>query len=282
MATNKALVKQYKELVLTIASFSDGQASIAERPPEDVDSEDSMAILYINITPNDGPYKDGTFKFKLDMTEDYPDISPPKINCLTRVYHPNIDMVDEYSEGEICLNLMDELWTPELTLVEYVQGLLFMFYNPNIEDPLNPAFNGSEDMDEFEDNVRLSMRGIEIDGVEYDKVLPDDPDEVIAVATDDVTVATNTNTVSAEKESLVTKDTVSLDVDIDKSANNILVTDRDETTGQYILSPFVYRLWPITGVRPFVKDLIQYNAVYILATACLFGGLYLLRKRITR
>lgn len=168
MASNTELMKQYKALVRTVDSFSNGQASIGESP--NGEDEDTLTTLYINISPNDGPYNGGTFLFKFDLSDGYPD-NPPRINCLTKVYHPNIDQIDEYSEGEICLNLMDELWAPELTLEDFVQGLLFMFYNPNIEDPLNPAFNGSEDQEEFEENVLRSMRGEEVDGIVYEKVL---------------------------------------------------------------------------------------------------------------
>lgn len=175
MASNSELLKQYKTLVRTIESFSDGQASIGQSPNGEED-EDTLTILYINISPNDGPYNGGTFLFKLDLSDGYPN-DPPKINCLTKVYHPNIDQIDEYSEGDICLNLMDELWTPDLTLEDFVQGLLFMFYNPNIEDPLNPAFHGGESEDEFQENVLRSMRGEEVDGIEYENVLKKSDDK---------------------------------------------------------------------------------------------------------
>ena len=169
MATSTEILKQFKNLVRNITSFSDGQAKLSEKQPD----EDSMTIIRIAITPNDGHYKDGTFEFEMDISDGYPESNPPKIRCLTKVYHPNIDQIDEYSEGDICLNLQDELWTPTLTLEDYVQGLLFLMHNPNFEDPLNSAFNGSEDEEEIHRNIRLSMTGKEVDGFTYDNVLPD-------------------------------------------------------------------------------------------------------------
>ena len=156
-------------LVKTIESFSDGQATLSENETD----SDSLNIINVTITPSEGLYKNGKFNFEIDISDGYPEINPPKIRCLNKVYHPNIDQIDDYSEGDICLNLLDELWTPDLTLEDYVQGLLFMFYEPNIEDPLNPAFGGDEDEEKLRYNVRQSMRGIEIDGLEYENVLPD-------------------------------------------------------------------------------------------------------------
>lgn len=156
-------------LAKTIESFSNGQATLSENETD----SDSLNIINVTITPSDGFYKNGKFNFEIDISDGYPEINPPKIRCLNRVYHPNIDQIDDYSEGDICLNLLDELWTPELTLEDYVQGLLFMFYEPNVEDPLNPAFGGDEDEDKLRYNVRASMRGFEVDGIQYENILPD-------------------------------------------------------------------------------------------------------------
>ena len=156
-------------LVKTIESFSNGQAYLSENQTDD----DSLTIFNVTICPSDGMYKQGKFEFEIDISDGYPEINPPRIRCLTKVYHPNIDQIDEYSEGDICLNLLDELWTPQLTLEDYVQGLLFIFYNPNVEDPLNPAFAGDEDQERMKYNIRRSMRGKDIEETEYDNVLPD-------------------------------------------------------------------------------------------------------------
>lgn len=291
MAVHTDIMKQYKDLVLNIKSFSAGQAYIGSAPPGDTDNEDTLTILYIDITPNDGPYKGGTFKFKLDLSDDYPN-GPPKINCLTNVYHPNIDQVDEYSEGDICLNLLDELWTPDLSLDDYVQGLLFMFYNPNVEDPLNPAFYGSESPEELEENIRKSMRGEEVDGVVYDKVLPDDEEsEGLPLSTESakITVSDDKETASAEKEvTTIEKDPVSADKEIE--SNDISDVSRDEATGQHIatnfkdVTPFILPrlLFAPASTRLLVKDIMQYSFAYLVVRASVYIGIYLINKPIAR
>lgn len=306
MAVNTDIMKQYRDLVRNIDSFSNGQASIAESPPEE---EDTLTIIYVNISPNDGPYKGGTFKFKFDLSDDYPDISPPKINCLTKVYHPNIDQIDDYSEGDICLNLLDELWTPELTLEDYIQGLLFLFYNPNIEDPLNPAFHGGESEDEFEDNVRRSMKGEEIDEIVYDIVLFDEPETNTKGEETELTTPTEDDgtPLSEPSEDIIENIHPDQDeIEVKMKTEDTLTTPttaslRDEATGQHKdivvptlkeLSPPLYQrfltpnlipyLRPSQNTKQYVKDLVQYSVTFLLVRVGVYvalpAGLYLLKR----
>ena len=308
MAVNTGIMKQYRDLVRNIDSFSNGQASIAESPPEE---EDTLTIIYVNISPNDGPYKGGTFKFKFDLSDDYPDISPPKINCLTKVYHPNIDQIDDYSEGDICLNLLDELWTPELTLEDYIQGLLFLFYNPNIEDPLNPAFHGGESEDEFEDNVRRSMKGEEIDEIVYDIVLFDEPETNTKGEETELTTPTEDDGTPllepSEEQNIIEKIRPDQDeIEVKMKTEDTLTTPttgslRDEATGQHKdivvptlkeLSPPLYQrfltpnlipyLRPSQNTKQYVKDLVQYSVTFLLVRVGVYvalpAGLYLLKR----
>jgi hypothetical protein len=52
---------------------------------------------------------------------------------------------------------------------QYVNGLLWLLYNPNLESRLNS--NVTSDVGLFAKNVTLSMMGEVVDGVKYDKVL---------------------------------------------------------------------------------------------------------------
>ena len=91
-----------------------------------------------NLTPRDYPKK------------------APNITCLMQIYHPNID-----DNGIVCLNLFSREWTETHTLEDCVQGLLFLLYNPNLDDPNNPFFDREYDnnFDDFTENVRLWIEG---------------------------------------------------------------------------------------------------------------------------
>ena len=168
MTSDKAvLLKHYRDLARSIGSFSNGQAYLKDLADgEDLDLE----TVCVTVSPNDGPYRGGKFDFEFDLSDGYP-TSPPAVHCQTQIYHPNIDWCDD--QGEVCLNLLDELWTQDMTLEDVVQGILFLLYNPNIEDPLSSMFTGAECEEEFLDNVRMSLRGEEVDGVEFNRNLPD-------------------------------------------------------------------------------------------------------------
>ena len=166
MATDTALLlKQYRDLARNIESFSDGQAKLKDR---DEDDDCSLDIVCVTLAPKSGLYRGGKFDFELDVSSEYP-ICPPVVHCMTQIYHPNIDFSDE--SGEVCLNLLDELWTSNMTLEDVVQGLLFLLHHPNVEDPLNCMFTGSEDEEEFQQNVRRSLKGEEVDGIPFERNL---------------------------------------------------------------------------------------------------------------
>ena len=165
MATDTALLlKHYRDLARNIESFSNGQAKLKERDEDDC----SLDVISVTLSPKTGLYRGGKFDFELDVSTEYPSC-PPVVHCMTQIYHPNIDFSDE--SGEVCLNLLDELWTSNMTLEDVVQGLLFLLHNPNIEDPLNCMFTGSEDEEEFQKNVRRFLKGEEVDGIVFERNL---------------------------------------------------------------------------------------------------------------
>ena len=71
----------------------------------------------ITVTPDDGMYKRGVFVFDFKVPKTYPH-DPPKVQCETTVFHPNIDM-----EGHVCLNILREDWKPVLTIQSVIMGL---------------------------------------------------------------------------------------------------------------------------------------------------------------
>lgn len=153
--------RDLKKLIRSMQSLTNGQAAITV-------NEQNFCQFKLIVVPNDGPYLNGKFEFEIsyDDPSDYP-ACPPQVLCITPIYHPNIDSEDP-SGTNVCLSLFDE-WESENTLEDVVQGLLFLFYNPNLEDPLNPLFDGSGGTDDFEGNVKKSLEGEEIDGTEFER-----------------------------------------------------------------------------------------------------------------
>jgi len=121
----------------------------------------------LTITPDEGMYKGGAFQFSFVINTNYPH-EPPKVKCIPKIYHPNVDL-----EGNVCLNILREDWKPVLNLNSVMVGLQYLFLEPNADDPLNKE--AAEDLrksrDNFTHNVKNSLRGGVIKGVEYDNVL---------------------------------------------------------------------------------------------------------------
>ena len=68
----------------------------------------------------------------INVPEDYP-ISPPKCYFITKIFHPNID----FSNGEICFELLKDKWTPQWSLESVCVALFNLLSNPNADSPLN-------------------------------------------------------------------------------------------------------------------------------------------------
>ncbi len=128
--------------------------------------DSSKMQFEIIIKPDEGFYKFGIFKFQMSINNNFP-IDAPKVKCLNKIYHPNIDL-----DGNICLNILREDWSPVLNLNSILVGLLFLFLEPNGNDPLNKESAGVliRDKNLFKKYVNVSMNGGSIDGVRYDYV----------------------------------------------------------------------------------------------------------------
>lgn len=129
----------------------------------------------------------------------------PQVVCLNRIYHPNIDPVmdgDEnngYIVSNVCVSLLDE-WTSTMSLDHVIMAVLFLLNYPQMDDPLSPLMDSSVSEDEFNENVRRSLRGEEVDGYTFPCLLVDnakgddhivDKQDNLKVNTDDIPVYRN-------------------------------------------------------------------------------------------
>ncbi|KAJ1992423.1 NEDD8-conjugating protein ubc12 [Dimargaris cristalligena] len=133
----------------------------------DFPNPDDLMHFQLCITPDEGMYQGGCFRFSFAIDHNYPH-EAPKVLCTQRIYHPNIDL-----DGKICLNILREDWKPVLNLEAIMVGLQFLFLAPNPDDPLNKE--AAQDLranpKDFANTVKATMRGSRYNNVIYDKVL---------------------------------------------------------------------------------------------------------------
>jgi len=88
-----------------------------------------------NITvagPNDSPYEGEILLLLINFSTEYP-FKPPKINFLTKIFHPNIAITD----GEICVDILKEKWSPGNTINSVILSIISLLNDPNPNSPLN-------------------------------------------------------------------------------------------------------------------------------------------------
>lgn len=87
--------------------------------------------LNFKLKMNTPIYK-GTYNFELTFTPEYP-FESPKLKCLTRVYHPNIDS----KTGSVCLSVLRLGWRPCFDINSIVVTLIYSFEFLSGDDAIN-------------------------------------------------------------------------------------------------------------------------------------------------
>jgi ubiquitin-conjugating enzyme E2 D len=80
--------------------------------------------------PSGSPYESGIFKMEIHFPLDYP-FKAPKVVFLTKIYHPNIS-----PQGNICLDILKDQWSPALTVVKVLLSISSLLTDANPKDPL--------------------------------------------------------------------------------------------------------------------------------------------------
>ncbi|KEP53750.1 ubiquitin-conjugating enzyme E2 [Rhizoctonia solani 123E] len=111
--------------------------SIQDNPIEGLTvtpEEDNFVVWNCSIKArDDSPYKKGTFKFKVELPQDYP-FKAPVVTFQTKIYHPGIN-----EEGQICLPLLRDEWKPATSMTTVLSTILEKVNNPSPDDPYEPA-----------------------------------------------------------------------------------------------------------------------------------------------
>jgi len=124
---------------------------------------DDMTFTF-TIEPDTGFWKCGVFDFRFVFPDKYPFVGP-KVTCLDKIYHPNIDL-----DGGVCVNVLRP-WKPTYSTQIVLFGLLFLFTHPNPNDPLNQdaAKEMRENITSFARNAVNAMKGLKVNNVQFPK-----------------------------------------------------------------------------------------------------------------
>jgi ubiquitin-conjugating enzyme E2 M len=94
----------------------------------------NLQHFIIRITPQFGIWHDSAFDFDFVIPDAWPN-KRPEVKILTRAWHPNL--AEPASGGGVCLNILKKNYTPVIQISQFIQGLQFLFQEPNPNDPLN-------------------------------------------------------------------------------------------------------------------------------------------------
>jgi ubiquitin-conjugating enzyme E2 M len=119
------------------------------------------------VSPDSGCWLGAKYHFTFAIPPLYPH-EPPKVTCNTKIYHPNINL-----EGAVCLNILREDWKPVLDINAVIYGLIYLFYEPNPDDPLNreAADLYRSDKAQFARVVKRTLQGMSHAGESFPKLI---------------------------------------------------------------------------------------------------------------
>lgn len=145
-----------------IAELDGGNVATADFP-----NPNDLTKFTVTVVPAHGLWKNATYVFSFAIPALYPH-EAPKVHCDTQIYHPNID-----TQGNVCLNILREDWKPVLDINAVIYGLIYLFYDPNPNDPLNreAAQLFRDNKPAFDRKVQQTLRGGVIEGQHYERLL---------------------------------------------------------------------------------------------------------------
>ena len=81
--------------------------------------------------PEETIWEGGCFKLILEFNEEYP-VKPPDVRFCTSIFHPNV-----YNDGKICLDILNNQWSPIFEVHIILESIQSLLGNPNPSSPAN-------------------------------------------------------------------------------------------------------------------------------------------------
>ena len=88
------------------------------------------------LGPAGSVYQGGAFQLMLSFPEGYP-IQPPVVRFVTKVFHPNVWARPDRKFGQICLDILDDKWSPAQRVQQVLLSILALLQEPNSDSPLD-------------------------------------------------------------------------------------------------------------------------------------------------
>ena len=119
--------------------------------------EGSMRLLKARIVgPEETPWEGGVFNLKITIPEGFPNTAPLVVFEGIIPFHANVYA----NTGAICVDMLQDKWSPVFTIAQVLVGLQSLLAEPNIDSPANPiaAALFLSDRESYNQKVRELIR----------------------------------------------------------------------------------------------------------------------------
>ncbi|CEG44934.1 protein [Plasmopara halstedii] len=155
---------------LAKAKFTCSQAKTRVEFPDGANNMLQL-IFTISIIDLTSPFANGDFNFLVDIPKTYP-FHAPSVRCLTRVWHPNIDI----ATGKVMMSILGRDWRPVLSINTVLLGLQLIFLEPAIDYALNST--AADQLHRSPEDFKKEVQQILCGGTYYGLHFPPHPRQI--------------------------------------------------------------------------------------------------------